>query len=397
MMRVFPIVIFLVAATSVANSSAASPSFIGLGNLVGPSSNRSSQPLAISADGSVIVGFGGTTTTTAAAFRWTEGGGMQPLGELPGGTVFGMAQGISADGSVIVGYSVATGQDAAFRWTQADGMVALPAPLLGEIAATANTAEDVSADGRVIVGYSERNGFPPRAVRWVDGIPSFLSPELSYSQAYAISDDGSVIVGRATFPSGSTLAFRWTEATGMQPLGDLPGGDAASLAFAICGNSNVIVGVGNSGTSHQFRWTEATGMQDLGGVYPGRALACSDDGSVIVGDFNRPDGSRVATIWDAQNGIRNLQDVLLELGVTGAVGWENMVARGISADGRIIVGEGWRPDGRVEGWRVVLVPEPSSFLLAALAIVTLAAVKVNGGGRFRRKHHRSDAPGSDES
>ncbi|MCP9472622.1 MAG: hypothetical protein NNA30_07820, partial [Nitrospira sp.] len=49
---------------------------------------------------------------------------------------------------------------------------------------------------------------------------------------YGVSADGAVVVGR----SGSTLghqAFRWTKATGMVGIGDLPGGDFFSEAAGV--------------------------------------------------------------------------------------------------------------------------------------------------------------------
>ncbi|MFN7019562.1 MAG: HAF repeat-containing protein, partial [Fimbriimonadales bacterium] len=38
----------------------------------------------VSADGSVVVGFTGHMYTPNRAFRWTQDGGMQDLGTLPG-------------------------------------------------------------------------------------------------------------------------------------------------------------------------------------------------------------------------------------------------------------------------------------------------------------------------
>ena len=57
------------------------PSFTGIGLLPG---GVSSGPRAVSADGSVIVGWGSTAAGTEA-FRWSGGTGMVGLGELPGG------------------------------------------------------------------------------------------------------------------------------------------------------------------------------------------------------------------------------------------------------------------------------------------------------------------------
>ena len=50
---------------------------------------------------------------------------MVGLGDLPGGTFISPAHGVSSDGSVVVGFSnSALGQEA-FRWTSGGGMVGL--------------------------------------------------------------------------------------------------------------------------------------------------------------------------------------------------------------------------------------------------------------------------------
>ncbi|HME72491.1 MAG TPA: hypothetical protein VKM54_21890 [Myxococcota bacterium] len=47
----------------------------------------SSQAVAVSADGPVVVGAGRTASSSEEATRWTSGGGMVGLGDLPlGGT-----------------------------------------------------------------------------------------------------------------------------------------------------------------------------------------------------------------------------------------------------------------------------------------------------------------------
>src|SRR5262245_46409313 len=79
----------------------AAPSFQGLGVLPG---YASSVALAVSGDGSVVVGESDHGASTAQPFRWTSGGGMQGLGHLPGDTS-GTAIGVSGDGSVVVGLS----------------------------------------------------------------------------------------------------------------------------------------------------------------------------------------------------------------------------------------------------------------------------------------------------
>ena len=63
----------------------AAAAWSGLGDLSGGDFESSAD--AVSADGSVVVGYGtrGTSASSREAFRWTSDGGMVGLGYLPGG------------------------------------------------------------------------------------------------------------------------------------------------------------------------------------------------------------------------------------------------------------------------------------------------------------------------
>ncbi|MFM9087810.1 MAG: hypothetical protein ACKOPT_06685, partial [Cyanobium sp.] len=114
----------------------------------------------------------------------------------------------------------------------------------------------------------------------------------TYSNAYGISSDGSVVAGNASLANGEQHAFRWTEATEMVDLGTL--GGTYSNAYRISSDGSVIAGEFDFGNdvSHAFRWTEASGMIDLGTLPSNSdnnytsAYAVSSDGSVIVGESN---------------------------------------------------------------------------------------------------------------
>ena len=105
-----------------------------------------------------------------------------------------------------------------------------------------------------------------------------------------MSADGSVIAGRA-----NDLAFRWTQAGGLQSLGDLPGGSAASWAFDMTPDASTVVGHGTTAKGLEaFIWTEAAGIQNLADVITQngidltgwqlyRATGISDNGQVIAG------------------------------------------------------------------------------------------------------------------
>ena len=59
------------------------------------------------------------------AARWREQNEHILLGDLPGGQTSSMPEDISADGSVVVGYGTAGDDTHAFRWTEADGLIDL--------------------------------------------------------------------------------------------------------------------------------------------------------------------------------------------------------------------------------------------------------------------------------
>jgi uncharacterized membrane protein len=115
----------------------------------------------------------------------------------------------------------------------------------------------------------------------------------------------------------------------------------------VSGDGRVVVG--ESGT-RAFRHTATTGVVDLG-VLPGTsrclALAANADGGVIVGLCYTPPQT-FAFIWNADDGMRRLDDVLANLGAD--VSMQLSSANDVSSDGHVIVGEGVNADALTEGW-----------------------------------------------
>jgi probable HAF family extracellular repeat protein len=199
----------------------------------------------------------------------------------------------------------------------------------------------VSGNGQVAFGHSWSTAAGYEAFRWTSGngmvgLGNFSSgPQTGYeSRPYASSFDGSVLVG-----SGSTTserAFRWTSATGMVDLGNLPTGTTWSRAYSTSNDGNIIVGYSETtaGIPVAFRWTSTNGMTSLGYLPGGdRSLArgVSADGSVIVGGSATlgGGGGYRAFRWDETNGMTNL-------GVLPGQG--TSIAQAISANGQVIVG-----------------------------------------------------------
>ena len=333
--------IILAAATTafvgaVAAGAQAAPFFAALGDLPGGAFNSQAVLFdnVVSNDGSTVVGRGSVNGGITEAFRWTQAGGMQGLGDLPGGTVDSQSNSTSSDGSVVVGQSRSGSGLEAFRWTQSGGMLGL---------------------GTLAGG--------------------------NFSLANSTSADGSVAVGLSGSASGSQ-AFRWTQAGGMVGLGDLAGGSFNSQATSTSADGSVVVGWSSSASGLEgFRWTQAGGMQGLGLLAGGGpfsfAYSTNADGSVVVGQARASDGNR-ASIWDAANGLRVLQDVLVADFGFDLTGWRLLDARGVSDDGLVIAGSAINPDGLNEAWVVNLrqdvvaeLPEPAPFVFFGLGLAIL--------------------------
>jgi uncharacterized membrane protein len=95
----------------------------------------------------------------------------------------------------------------------------------------------------------------------------------------------------------------------------------------------------------------------------GEARGISGDGRIIVGKTTLPGIG--AFIWDEEHGIRSLQTVLVEdYGLEAQLaGWQRLEAAwAISLDGSTIVGSGRNANGDLEAFRVVL-PEPGGLLI----------------------------------
>jgi uncharacterized membrane protein len=312
---------------------------------------------AVSGDGSTVVGQrSGPEGSGPEAFLWNATGGMQGLGFA------GLAWGVSADGSSVVGGS----EGGAFLWNATSGMQSLGL-LPGD---TRSEARGVSADGSIVVGFSwdPPNAGTDKAFIWdaVNGMQ-----ELVPGRAFAITPDGSTVVGGTIGGSEGPLAFVWDAINGMQTL-SREGVDVGPIAFAVSADGSTVVG-----GDPAFIWNPVSGdvQIPLDPLVGAEARGVSADGSTVVGRTFGGRDDAYAWIWDAANGTQSLQELLTSAGVD-LTGWTLEQARGISADGRTIVGNGTREIGDTsssEGWivRIAAVPEPSTALLVALGLGAL--------------------------
>ncbi len=108
----------------------------------------------MSGSGNILVGnvvlLNCPSSDVSHAFRWSEAGGFQDLGDLPGGVESAVLTRANIDGAIAVGYgSSANGREAA-RWDQPGGLSGLGDFAGGDFDSVAN---DISADGNLIVGF----------------------------------------------------------------------------------------------------------------------------------------------------------------------------------------------------------------------------------------------------
>ena len=214
----------------------------------------------------------------------------------------------------------------AFRWEESTGMVDLGS---SNVAGRGSFALGVSADGQVAVGYQEQaTGFTEGA-KWVGTTDrrELPGPDGFVGTANAANIDGSIVVGRICRPTAAT-----SKRSG---LSERVGLDARTARSA-CPRRDC--------------------ASSPGPLIIVEANATSDDGRVIGGE---PGGRRARRIPTPSSGSiatpAYLKDFLQANGVPDAFEtWINTGAiRGISPDGRVLVGTGAALGG-FRGYIVVL-------------------------------------------
>jgi uncharacterized membrane protein len=225
----------------------------------------------------------------------------------------------------------------------------------------------VSGDGSTVIGRLEEGPFRG-AFRWTrtGGFTPIGDlwqsvPGGNYSWVNAVSDDGRVVVGSSNtdrlptgpgtspgnnypaYSSPKRVAVRWTDAEGLELLGELPGGSLVSEAHGVTALGDVIVGYANSGAA---RWTQdGTGTDGSARLIKrGDGFIATDisaDGQVIVGNS----GAGEAVVWHSQG----LTSVWRLPGSTAP-----NYALAISADGTTVVGYSEALDGSSQAYRWTL-------------------------------------------
>lgn len=283
----------LISAIGIATSLLAGP--VGFQIIPLPAGTSNGYATALSADGRVLVGLA-NNGSQYLAFRWTNETGSILLPPLVPGQITAV-QAVSADGSVVVGWS----GDRAVRWD--DGIPSLIPLSLG--ANPPQRAYGVSADGRVFAGHESRGGHVVATrVSLDDGVrPLSPIPTFNDSFASAISADGRVVVG-----ASGNRAVRWNDPAGTP----VTIGMVSSGANAVSASGDVIVGFSNSldNSRGPFAWVFPN--RPIAGE-GSRALSVSADGRVVGGmDSTLTPGS--AFVWSEIDGQQHLGRLLSAYG-----------------------------------------------------------------------------------
>lgn len=312
----------------------------------------------IARDGSVMVGevcrLGAQATCGARRpVQWLPSLEMLALNAATAGAdVFALAASNNF-GDVTVGISDGL---LPARWIGGpDGTVELFTELTG-----GGTARDVSADGAVIVGDTtvydkEAFGYTRGFVKVGDGAIELLEPlpGLIHSRVYAVTADGSVAVGSSYnepdergFTDG--VACVWTLQTrkpvALPRFASIP--DAATELYDISSDGRVAVGAAvfrdaKTGWTWYMalrwvrngeQWGEPQDMFPDLDANASQATHVSGDGRAALGYLDRS-----VYLWRQGRAPVNLMGLLTEAGVD-LDGWVLTEGRGITDDGRTIVG-----------------------------------------------------------
>ncbi len=258
---------------------------------------------------------------------------ITPLNVPPGG-ISSSAAGVDVDGSTVVGTALSVGDQHALRWDTSGVVPTLT--VLGTLGGPPNDFSDafgVSGDGLIVVGRGGDGLGPNHAFYWEMPIGPTIDlaplPASTVAWATGANHDGTVIVGY----HGSGAA-RWVNFGGPTPLPPISGG-SGSQAYGVSGDGNIVVGWSGtpSGQAHAARWVisppSVMNLGTLQGVFSSRATAVSYDGLTVVGSSDVTGGTH-AFRWKMPNGP--MQDLGNLPGQFGSY------ATGVSGNGCVVVG-----------------------------------------------------------
>ncbi|MBW7847678.1 MAG: choice-of-anchor J domain-containing protein [Bacteroidales bacterium] len=162
--------------------------------------------------------------------------GVNPAVGTPSGSDYNYCWGMTADGQTIVGMQYFPNYTyKAFKWTQAGGY-----EMIGNIIPESNRPNGISNDGSVVFGWADLANASRSPVIWFDSQLIKISPN-DYGEASAASSDGQFVTGTSgskgflwSKQDGSTIFFdNSLNAGGINPVAVM--GDGTIFGFTVEG------------------------------------------------------------------------------------------------------------------------------------------------------------------
>lgn len=266
----------------------------------------------------------------------------------------------SYDGTVAAGNLA--GPFETFRWTAQTGPVLLGRATLPALGIAAGSP-DISHDGtRISASITNASGqFMTQGVWDInDGWTSLEQPiapdalivDGSMGSAWGLSGDGSALSGFYWYNGARAHPSVWNMSTGVTPLDVIPGRSARVNAVSYDGSIGVGWHSDATGPWQPVVWRDGMRIQISDSPGGSTAEDVSSDGSFVVGNaFQVSTQNRAPTIWRWDGQLYIEEQLGLLPGTPAFNGWG--VARGVSDDGSIVVGQNFysiNPGGSSDGF-----------------------------------------------
>ncbi|MEV0810647.1 hypothetical protein [Micromonospora sp. NPDC050200] len=286
---------------------------------------------------------------TYGPFLWSEHGTARRIEvppELSTTPSVYTPSGMTPDGGTVVG-TVLFRQaliSEPWAWTIQTGLTFLelpPDPAFG------GEAVAVSNNGRLVAGNVSRQGrlATSQATVWRNGVPQTLPSSQPWSEAHAMSPDGSVIVGAAGPSRSQPQATRWVNGV-EQPLSTLDDGVSSSTATFVVNNGSAFgTATLTDDRTVLMRWNQNGAPEVLtppAGLSVARLSAIDELGTAAGGAFAEKTSCIVTPdpacnwapfVWTQRDGFT----ILPENGLEDY--YDRSVVEDVSDHGRVVVGE----------------------------------------------------------
>jgi uncharacterized membrane protein len=299
---------------------------------------------SVSADGSVVAGYGGQF------FYWTKKTGSIFIGGIPPGFQgAGGSAAVSDDGTRVLGNVLNNDSKVEAAIWQIDGVEWQPIGNLGSNCdINSSTGWGMSGDGLTVVGGVYPSFCTHRAMKWSQG--GAMSTLFSWfgwtTRANGANQNGSVVYGWQDIDTGFRQGCIWTG--NVQTRLATTAGVRMGEAQCCTADGATVFGFGNFNDGNgqvPYRWTNATKAVPLGPdpeAAPGYATGCSADGNIVSCFFRwgPPAVSGEGYAWINGRGFVALEALATENGIVVPEGLRLSLPLDVSADGKTIVGAG---------------------------------------------------------